>query len=365
LSAPASLDIDSFLSEHWQREPLLIRGAIPAFIDPLSPEELAGLSLEDDVESRIVVRTEETWHLRNGPFQSDSFTFTSPWTLLVQGVDIQVPAVADLRQLVDFLPGWRLDDVMVSYASDGGSVGPHYDNYDVFLFQGLGRRRWQLGQRCDGSEPLQASDGLRILAEFAPSAEYLLEPGDMLYLPPGLAHWGTAEGDCMTYSIGFRAPRINDLLSRWLDTVLENIDPELLYRDPLPMGRAVPGEIAAPGYRSALSQIQETIARTAVSPDWFGELLTEQVCEASVDTTVIHAGHSIRIPPAARVAWRQENGSMVIYANGEALRIAGAASEQRELLGRLCRGEIIELSTRDVEFTWLEGLAERGCLENG
>ena len=146
-------DKEAFLAQHWQRKPLLIRHALAAFETPLPADEIAGLAMEDEVESRIIEQRDGRWLLTQGPFEESDFQRENPWTLLVQAVDHYIPAVAQLRQLVDFLPQWRIDDVMVSYAVDGGSVGPHYDNYDVFLLQGEGERRWQLGEHCNYVRP--------------------------------------------------------------------------------------------------------------------------------------------------------------------------------------------------------------------
>ena len=149
-----ALDRDRFLAEYWQRKPLFIPAALPDFAPPISPDELAGLAMEADIESRIIDHVEGQWHLQQGPFAANDFQRNSAWTLLVQAVDHYLPEVAALRQPIDFLPQWRVDDVMVSYAVDGGSVGPHFDNYDVFLLQGVGQRLWRLGQLCDDSTAL-------------------------------------------------------------------------------------------------------------------------------------------------------------------------------------------------------------------
>ncbi len=230
--------LDNFLAEYWQRKPLLIRQALPGFTSPLQADELAGLALEEDIESRLIIESKASpyWSLQCGPFDDDSFQSLPPshWTLLVQAVDQWVPEVHDLLSHFDFLPQWRVDDIMLSYAADQGSVGPHYDQYDVFLLQGEGQRRWRLGQHCDINTPMLKGPELRIVDNFEQSEEWLLEPGDMLYLPPGLAHWGIAEGECMTYSIGFRAPSATELLSDLATELLSqnNAANELVYRDP-------------------------------------------------------------------------------------------------------------------------------------
>ena len=230
--------LDNFLSEYWQRKPLLIRQALPGFKSPLEADELAGLALEEEIESRLIIerKTSPYWTLQCGPFANEDFQSLPPshWTLLVQAVDQWVPEIHDLLSHFDFLPQWRVDDIMLSYAADKGSVGPHFDQYDVFLLQGEGQRRWRLGQHCDADTPLLKGPELSILDDFKQSEEWLLEPGDMLYLPPGLAHWGIAEGQCMTYSIGFRAPSASELLNDLATELLSQssaTDP-LVYRDP-------------------------------------------------------------------------------------------------------------------------------------
>ncbi len=230
--------LDNFLAEYWQRKPLLIRQALPDFSSPLEADELAGLALEEDIESRLIIESKASpyWTLQCGPFTGEDFQNLPPshWTLLVQAVDQWVPEVHKLLRHFDFLPQWRVDDIMLSYASDQGSVGPHFDQYDVFLLQGQGQRRWRLGQYCDINTPLLKGPELRIVDNFEQSEEWLLEPGDMLYLPPGLAHWGIAEGECMTYSIGFRAPNATELLSDLATELLSQntASDALVYRDP-------------------------------------------------------------------------------------------------------------------------------------
>src|SRR5690606_32440789 len=237
-----------FLRDYWQKKPLLIRQAIPDFQNPLSPDELAGLSLEEEVESRLVIEHGDSpWELRRGPFAEDTYQQLPErdWTLLVQAVDQLVPEVAELLQHFRFLPNWRIDDVMISYATDGGGVGPHFDNYDVFLLQAHGRRRWRIGRQKD--KTLRPGLPLKILAAFEPEEEHVLEPGDMLYLPPGWAHDGIAEGECMTYSIGFRSPNGAQLAHEVLQRMAEAAADEegAIYRDAQQSAVANPGAIPA------------------------------------------------------------------------------------------------------------------------
>ena len=204
-----------FLREHWQKKPLLVRGAFPALRDPLTPEELAGLSCEEGVESRIVRERggREPWEVTFGPHPESRFAALPErgWTLLVQELNRHVPEAALLLEHFGFVPNVRVDDVMVSYAAPGGSVGPHLDSYDVFLIQGMGERRWKYDTRPTSDTRLRDGLDLRILRRFAPDADEVLGPGDMLYLPPGFAHHGVAVTPCLTYSIGFRAPGFGEM----------------------------------------------------------------------------------------------------------------------------------------------------------
>ena len=228
---------DEFLSEYWHKKPLLIKNAIPNFTGLLSPEELAGLACEDEVQSRIVEEINGQWHASHGPFDDEDFARlpekSDPkhrWTLLVQTVNHYLPEASALLQQFDFIPHARLDDLMVSYAPDGGGVGPHFDSYDVFLLQGQGKRLWRVSEQTD----LGLIEGapLRILKNFDTAQEWLLEAGDMLYLPPHLAHWGIAVSDgkvdCMTYSIGFRAPKNQELATEFLGYMQDKLNQEQL-----------------------------------------------------------------------------------------------------------------------------------------
>ena len=222
----------TFLAEYWQKKPLLIKNAIAGFTGLLGPEELAGLACEDEVQSRIVQQKAGQWSLKNGPFDERDFSKLpkKDWTLLVQSVNHYLPEASELLQQFDFIPHARLDDLMVSYAPDGGSVGPHFDSYDVFLLQGQGKRLWRVSEQSDLS--LVEGAPLRTLKNFETQQEWLLEAGDMLYLPPQVAHWGIAVSDgsedCMTYSIGFRAPKHQELASEFLGFMQDRLAQEKL-----------------------------------------------------------------------------------------------------------------------------------------
>ncbi len=275
---------ERFLAEYWQKKPLLVRQAIPGFRLPLSADELAGLACEPEVESRLILEKggERPWQLEHGPFAEERFAALpgSHWTLLVQRVNHWVPQVADLLDHFAFLPAWRLDDIMISYAADQGGVGPHTDQYDVFLLQGAGRRRWQIDASVNDESPLLDHPELRILEQFHATDEWVLAPGDMLYLPPGLAHYGVALGDgCMTCSVGFRAPGHRDLITAWVDDVIALLPDTLRYGDPDLAPTQRPGEIDG----KALARIREIIRQRFIPDEaidaWFGRYITQPVEE--------------------------------------------------------------------------------------
>ncbi len=225
-----------FMRRYWQKKPLLIRQAIPDIAPPLTRDELFELADRDEVEARLITHFRNRWQLEHGPFAPDELPPVKQraWTLLVQGVDLHDDRARALLDRFRFVPDARLDDLMISYASDGGGVGPHFDSYDVFLLQVHGRRRWRFGAQRDLS--LRPGLPLKVLQHFEPEEEWLLEPGDMLYLPPHIAHDGIAEGECMTCSIGFRAPSTQELTGQFLYYLAERGEAAgsatELYQDP-------------------------------------------------------------------------------------------------------------------------------------
>ena len=239
----------AFMRRHWQKKPLLIRQAVPEGAPELDRTAVFALAAADGVESRLIDRRGATWKLRHGPFSRRQLPPLSrpDWTLLVQGVDLHSQAAHRLMSRFRFAPDVRLDDVMISYATDGGGVGPHFDSYDVFLLQLTGRRRWRVGRMKNPT--LQPDVPLKILAQFEPEQEWLLEPGDMLYLPPRWAHDGVAEGECLTASIGFRAPTREEVASEVLQRMLDGVDGQAAgsrYRDPAQPATDQPARIPAP-----------------------------------------------------------------------------------------------------------------------
>lgn len=264
-----------FMARHWQRRPLLVRGAMPVAAPFVSRAELFGLAAREDVESRLVVHGKGGWQLRHGPLARRALPpLAQPrWTLLVQGLDLHLDAAHALMQRFRFVPDARLDDVMVSFATDGGGVGPHLDSYDVFLLQIHGRRRWRIGRVRD--QQLQPDVPLKILTNFEPEHEWSLGPGDMLYLPPRWGHDGIAEGECMTCSIGFRTPGRDELARELIGRAFDDDAPDPIYRDPGQLATSRPGEVPEAMLDFALDGLRRRLADRTALGRALGEVLSE------------------------------------------------------------------------------------------
>lgn len=330
----ADFDIDHFLAHYWQKKPLLLRNPWAAWVNPLEPDELAGLAIEADVESRLIEQGSPApsakWAVENGPIPEARFgeLGAHPWTLLVQAVDHYVPEVAALIDPFRFIPDWRIDDVMVSYASDGGGVGAHFDQYDVFLIQGLGKRCWQVGPKCADDSPLLPHDSLRLLAGFTPSEEWVLEPGDMLYIPPGFAHNGVAVGDdCMTYSVGFRAPSRAELIGYFVDDILDTLDEDDRFTDPDLRATSDPAAISADAIDRLHAMILDKVGDRAAFTRWLGKYLTEpkypdREPEDAVDIDAVRAAIASGAPlpkeAGSRVSYvRESDGQITLFVDGK------------------------------------------------
>ncbi len=235
------LSVSAFLRKYWQKKPLLIRGAFAAFEDPLTVDEVLELATRVEAESRMIVRESRSWTLQHGPFSRREVRAVrqQPWTILVQDTQHFSHEAHALLAAFSFIPHARVDDLMVSFATPGAGVGPHYDSYDVFLIQGAGRRRWRISAQQDLA--LKPGMPLKIIARFNPEQEYVLETGDMLYLPPGYAHDGIAETDCLTWSVGFRAPSQQELATAYLDYLRDSVELTGNFRDPELTATTSPG----------------------------------------------------------------------------------------------------------------------------
>jgi 50S ribosomal protein L16 3-hydroxylase len=273
------IDLKTFLNDYWQQKPILLKNALPAFEAPITPEEMAGLSLEPEVESRLVLQHGETdYELRQGPFEETTYE-TLPeqnWTLLVQGMDRLLPEMHDLLAHFDFLPRWRIDDIMASYATTGGNVGPHFDHYDVFLLQAAGQRRWQLtAQDCFEDNYLPGVD-LRLMQRFEVEDDYVLNPGDVLYVPPKWGHHGIAMDDeCMTFSIGYRTYRGQEMWDSLGDHLAETQTFQDLYRDPKWSSNLQPGKVPPEAAQQAKELMQTMLEDEALLHTWMGRFATQ------------------------------------------------------------------------------------------
>lgn len=354
-----------FMRRHWHKRPLLVRQALPGVQPPLARAALFALAARDDVESRLIVRgVDDDWRLRQGPVPRRALPPLSQpgWTLLVQGLDLHVDAAHDLLSHFRFVPAARLDDVMLSYASEGGGVGPHIDSYDVFLLQVHGRRRWQVARV---SRPRLRDDvPLKMLAHFVPEQEWLLEPGDMLYLPPGWAHDGVAlGGDCMTASVGFRAPRADELARALLARVADDLpdsDRSLRYRDPQQAATVAAGEVPEALQRFARAAVARALAGEEVLDRALGEWLTEPKPQVWFESR--HRG--LKGPALAGVVLdrrtRMAYDGRHVFINGESLRAGGrdarlmhGLADQRGLDAQSLRQ--LSREARDLLDDWLRG----------
>jgi len=376
-TAPAhllgSLSPQQFMRRHWQKRPLLIRQALPGVTAPLSRAALFELAGRDGVESRLVRQEGRDWSLRAGPLPRRSLPPIGRrgWTLLVQGLDRHVPAAHELLSLFRFVPAARLDDLMLSWASDGGGVGPHIDTYDVFLLQVQGRRRWQVAR--GGDVALRPGLPLKILARFDPEQEWLLDPGDMLYLPPGWAHQGVAIGECMTASIGFRAPTRVELAHEVLARLIQSDDdaPPVMYRDPSQLATDEPGRVPEALQRFAADAVARAVRDPRAVQAALGEALTEpkaSVCFTPREAPALDRG--VRLDAASRMLYDDAH----VFLNGESWRASGSdATLMRRLADRrglapqdLARASDMarELITQWAEDGWLHpGGKDDGDLE--
>jgi 50S ribosomal protein L16 3-hydroxylase len=333
-----------FMLRHWQKKPLLVRQAWPAVQPPLPRAALFALAAQDDVESRCVEQRAAGWHVRQGPFAPRALPPVSraQWTLLVQGLDLHVPAAHQMLRQFRFVPDARLDDLMVSWASEGGGVGPHVDAYDVFLLQVQGSRRWRVGQAKDQS--LVEGAPLKLLRHFEPTHEWLLAPGDMLYLPPGWGHDGVAEGGaCMTCSIGFRAPTAHELVREMLLRLADEIDEEAAdvnrYADRKQTATNTPGAMPPGLLEFAHQALTRTLARhardTDAVPRVMGEILTEPKPQVWFETTrAASEPADVVLDPRTRMLYDGRH----VFINGQALRAAG---RDAKLMRRLADARVL------------------------
>ena len=381
LALLAGLTPAAFMRKHWQKEALLIRQAIPGFKPPLSFTGIKALARSDEVQARLIWQDDGEWQMEHCPFKRLPTPRDTHWTVLVQGVDLHDDAAAALLHRFRFIPDARLDDMMISIAGAGGGVGPHFDSYDVFLLQAQGQRRWRIGRQKDLS--LQPDIPLKVLQHFTPEDEYVLDPGDMLYLPPQMAHDGIAIGECMTISIGFKSPSQADLACGMLEAAADQImarsgkaagpyaDPPLpgpgftgLYRDPDQPATQNPASMPEPLVAAALAAVGKIGFDDALAQRFLGCWLTEphasvqfDGADEAEDLDVLDSwpdSGAIALDRRTRMLYRGRS----IYINGE-LAPAPSSAALRELADRrvlaldTATGRNASAATRECLAEWI------------
>ncbi|MBL4608433.1 MAG: cupin domain-containing protein [Pseudomonadales bacterium] len=366
-----------FLDEYWQKKPLLVRQALPVAATLSDPEELAGLSLEDEIESRIIIGADKHWQVQHGPFDEDTYKTLAKndWTLLVQAINFYLPQFTPLISQFDFLPKWRIDDVMASYAAPGGSVGPHFDNYDVFLIQGFGKRHWKVGQLCDENSVLQSHPDLRLLEEFNTEEEWILEPGDMLYIPPRIAHFGVAVDACITYSLGFTSPSTSQVAEYFCDDVLERDLSSKRYADPMLSALENNGVLTKSALQQFKSMLIEELDKPEVLSHWLARMISEpkynNYSPAENDKldddaffSLLKKGEPLLRDEASRFIFTEHEETKILYINGSEIPHPGCPA----LLTVLCGHQALEaeclvpLLNTPKSISWLNALYCSGYL---
>ena len=368
LDVLGGITAEQFLSEYWQKKPLLVRNAMPEIASLLEPNDVMELALEEHVTARLIKqkdRDPNQWNVKSSPLlKADFQKMPKLWTLLVQAVDHYSFDLSALWKKFPFIPQWRRDDIMVSYAPQGGSVGKHFDFYDVFLVQGYGHRRWQLGQMCDTETPFVPGQPLKLLPEIEVNFDEVLAPGDLLYVPPGLAHYGVAEDDCLTYSFGFRMPNISDMMDRVGDKFSEN---ETLRNPLLDIIRdqvGAIGEVSSNELEYLKEHIMQQLHNSNVLEDAIMSLMSEpkypeNLPEAEEIGTgdleeALDQGYSLMLEPASRLLYTETDGDVLFWANGEGVCISETFTAK---LKQLADGEALLFGEDFADEEILEDVA--------
>ncbi|MCP0916185.1 cupin domain-containing protein [Acinetobacter indicus] len=369
LDVLGGITAEQFLAEYWQKKPLLVRNALPEIANILEPSDVMELALDENISARLIKqkdRDPNQWSVKSSPLlKADFQKMPKLWTLLVQAVDHYSFDLAELWKKFPFIPQWRRDDIMVSYAPKGGSVGKHFDFYDVFLVQGYGHRRWQLGQMCDAETEFVAGQPLKLLPEMDVHFDEVLAPGDMLYVPPGLSHYGVAEDDCLTFSFGFRMPNVSDMMDRVGDKFSENENLRNPLTDIIRDQISKAGEVTPNELEYLKSKIMEQLHNSNVLEDAIMSLMSEakypeNIPEAEEIGTgdleeALDQGYSIMLEPASRLLYTEEDGETLFWANGEGLYIS---DEFAPLLKQIADGELVELNEDLYHEDILEDVAQ-------
>ncbi|MDY6468613.1 cupin domain-containing protein [Acinetobacter faecalis] len=369
LDVLGGITAEQFLAEYWQKKPLLVRNAIPEIANILEPSDVMELALDENITARLIKqkdRDPNQWSVKSSPLlKADFQKMPKLWTLLVQAVDHYSFDLAELWKKFSFIPQWRRDDIMVSYAPKGGSVGKHFDFYDVFLVQGYGHRRWQLGQMCNAETDFVAGQPLKLLADMDIHFDEVLAPGDLLYVPPGLSHYGVAEDDCLTFSFGFRMPNVSDMMDRVGDKFSEN---EIL-RNPLvdiirDQMSAV-GEVTNNELEYLKEKIMEQLQNSNVLEDAIMTLMSEPKYPENIPEAeeigsgdleeALEEGYKLCLEPSSRLLYTEQDGDVLFWANGEGICISDVFTP---ILKQLADGQIINLDEKLYDAEILEDIAQ-------
>ncbi|MGC3819444.1 JmjC domain-containing protein [Acinetobacter sp. G11] len=338
LDVLGGITAEQFLAEYWQKKPLLVRNALSEIENILVPDDVMELALDENITARLIKQKDKDpnqWSVKSSPLiKADFQKMPKLWTLLVQAVDHYSFDLAELWKKFPFIPQWRRDDIMVSYAQKGGSVGKHFDFYDVFLVQGYGHRRWQLGQMCDAETEFVAGQPLKLLPDMDVNFDEVLAPGDLLYVPPGLSHYGVAEDDCLTFSFGFRMPNVAEMMDRVsdkfaADQLLKNPLTDILRDKISPIGQITQNEL-----EYLKTELLAQLQNPAVLEDALMSLMSEpkypeNIPEAEAIGTgdleeALDQGYSLMLEPASRLLYTEAEGELLFWANGEGIRISEA-----------------------------------------
>lgn len=369
LQVLGGITAEQFLNEYWQKKPLLVRNAMPEIINILEPDDVKELALEETVSARLIKQKDKDpnqWSVKSSPLIKGDFQkLPKLWTLLVQAVDHYSFDLAELWKKFPFIPQWRRDDIMVSYAPKGGSVGQHFDFYDVFLVQGYGHRRWQLGQMCDENTAFVAGQPLKLLPEMDVHFDEALAPGDLLYVPPGLSHYGVAEDDCLTFSFGFRMPNVATMMDRVSDRFADNAllkNPVIdIMRDQVgQIGEMTSNELA---YLKAkvLDQLQHSsdfehaLVALMSEPKYPDNIPEPDEIEADDLREILSKGYELCLEPASRLLYTQQDDHLLFWANGEACCIDDRFAP---LLKALADGQVLPFDAQFDHDEFLEDLAQ-------
>ncbi|ALF58706.1 cupin domain-containing protein [Psychrobacter urativorans] len=375
LCLPDSITPEQFLSEYWQKKPLLIKQGLPQLIGMFEPDDILGLAIDEDATARLLTQAaskqngQPQWQLKKSPLtEADFDTLPEQWSVLVQNLEQWSPELGQLWQALDFIPQWQRDDIMVSYAPKGGSVGKHYDDYDVFLAQGFGQRRWQLGKFCDEHTEFVADEPIRLFDDMGEIIfDEILEAGDVLYVPPKLSHFGVAQDDCLTFSFGCRRPNLMQIIDSLADVATN--DSSLFVPMILPQGQQSSGELQADSIDAITAQLLALlqsergadIMRQAVcevvSKRQYDVLLPEETLNTDELIQALAEGATLQADYSNRLLYNQTPEGLTLYANGQLLDSLDDTATA--LLTRLANGEHLTLDDMegidpDEVMEWLE-----------